>query len=59
MLSAAIPAGRRPGLRLAAGGMLGRESAKIQAIANGEYREKSTQQIRGNGYVVDALEAAL
>jgi sugar phosphate isomerase/epimerase len=33
--------------------------AKIQAIANGEYREKSAQQIRGNGYVVDTLEAAL
>jgi ADP-ribosyl-[dinitrogen reductase] hydrolase len=41
------------------GGMLGIISAKIQAIANGEYREKSAQQIRGNGYVVDALEAAL
>jgi len=32
---------------------------KISAIARGEYREKTAQHIRGNGYVVDALEAAL
>jgi ADP-ribosyl-[dinitrogen reductase] hydrolase len=34
-------------------------SEKILAIARGEYRDKSVQHIRGNGYVVDALEAAL
>lgn len=34
-------------------------SEKIRAIARGEYRDKSAQHIRGNGYVVDALEAAL
>jgi ADP-ribosyl-[dinitrogen reductase] hydrolase len=34
-------------------------SEKILAIAQGEYREKSAAHIRGNGYVVDALEAAL
>jgi ADP-ribosyl-[dinitrogen reductase] hydrolase len=41
------------------GGVPGIVSAKIQAIANGEYKDKPMQQIRGNGYVVDALEAAL
>ncbi len=34
-------------------------SAKIQAIANGQYRSKSIQKISGNGYVVNSLEAAL
>jgi ADP-ribosyl-[dinitrogen reductase] hydrolase len=34
-------------------------SEKLRAIANGSYRDKSTQHIRGNGYVVDCLEAAL
>ena len=32
---------------------------KIAAIARGEYRAKPEQAIRGSGYVVDALEAAL
>jgi len=32
---------------------------KIQAIADGTYREKSLAQIKGSGYVVDSLEAAL
>ena len=32
---------------------------KIQAIAVGEYRTKSIQQIKGSGYVVQSLEAAL
>jgi ADP-ribosyl-[dinitrogen reductase] hydrolase len=32
---------------------------KIAAIANGNYRAKSEQDIRGTGYVVDCLEAAL
>ena len=34
-------------------------SEKIRAVAKGEYRDKIAQHIRGNGYVVDALEAAL
>jgi ADP-ribosyl-[dinitrogen reductase] hydrolase len=32
---------------------------KLQAIAGGAYRDKTTDQIRGSGYVVDSLEAAL
>ncbi|MBX3055776.1 MAG: ADP-ribosylglycohydrolase family protein [Anaerolineae bacterium] len=32
---------------------------KIQAIAHGDYRQKTAAQIRGSGYVVDSLEAAL
>jgi ADP-ribosyl-[dinitrogen reductase] hydrolase len=36
-----------------------RESAKIAAIARGEYRRKSVHDIRGSGYVVESLEAAL
>jgi ADP-ribosyl-[dinitrogen reductase] hydrolase len=32
---------------------------KLQAIADGAYRDKTTDQIRGTGYVVDSLEAAL
>jgi ADP-ribosyl-[dinitrogen reductase] hydrolase len=34
-------------------------SAKLAAIASGTYREKSESDIRGSGYVVDCLEAAL
>lgn len=34
-------------------------SEKILAIARGGYRDKTAQHIRGNGYVVDSLEAAL
>jgi ADP-ribosyl-[dinitrogen reductase] hydrolase len=33
--------------------------ASIQAIARGEYRNKPVDQIRGTGYVVESLEAAL
>ena len=33
--------------------------AKIMAIANGDYRDKTEDDIRGTGYVVDCLEAAL
>lgn len=40
-----------------AGGFTG--AAKVGAIAAGEYRSKSVLQIRGSGYVVDCLEAAL
>jgi ADP-ribosyl-[dinitrogen reductase] hydrolase len=32
---------------------------KIMAIARGEYRNKSLGEIRGTGYVVQSLEAAL
>lgn len=38
-------------------GML--ESPTIQAIATGEYRSKTIDEVRGTGYVVDSLEAAL
>jgi ADP-ribosyl-[dinitrogen reductase] hydrolase len=34
-------------------------SPSIQAIANGEYQSKTIDDIRGTGYVVDSLEAAL
>ena len=34
-------------------------SPRISAIANGEYRNKTVDQIKGSGYVVDSLEAAL
>lgn len=33
--------------------------AKVMAIANGDYRQKNQDAIRGTGYVVDCLEAAL
>jgi ADP-ribosyl-[dinitrogen reductase] hydrolase len=32
---------------------------KVAAIAKGEYRKKSRKEIRGNGYVINSLEAAL
>jgi ADP-ribosyl-[dinitrogen reductase] hydrolase len=35
------------------------ESPKIQAIARADYRQRSQDHIRGTGYVVDSLEAAL
>jgi ADP-ribosyl-[dinitrogen reductase] hydrolase len=41
---------------LAEGAALG---PKLQVIAEGAYRSKDAQQIRGSGYVVDSLEAAL
>jgi ADP-ribosyl-[dinitrogen reductase] hydrolase len=34
-------------------------SPSIQAIAKGEYRSKTINDVRGTGYVVDSLEAAL
>lgn len=34
-------------------------AARIAAIASGAYRNKDAAQIRGSGYVVDCLEAAL
>jgi len=35
------------------------ESPSLQAIAKGEYRTKAIDTIRGTGYVVESLEAAL
>lgn len=35
------------------------ESARLRQIAAGGYRGAAREQIRGNGYVVDSLEAAL
>lgn len=35
------------------------ESASIRAIAQGDYRHKLIDEVRGTGYVVDSLEAAL
>jgi ADP-ribosyl-[dinitrogen reductase] hydrolase len=58
MLVLALTGKEKEGI-LFEGGVPGIVSAKIQAIANGEYKDKPMQQIRGNGYVVDALEAAL
>jgi ADP-ribosyl-[dinitrogen reductase] hydrolase len=34
-------------------------ASRIQAIARGEYRRRPASAIRGSGYVVDSLEAAL
>lgn len=45
-----------PHTGLAEGASLG---PKLQAIAEGAYRNKDAGQIRGSGYVVDSLEAAL
>lgn len=35
------------------------QSPKVQAIARGDYRDKLAGEVRGSGYVVDCLEAAL
>jgi len=35
------------------------DSPSIQAIARGEYPDKTRDEIRGSGYVVESLEAAL
>jgi len=32
---------------------------KVQAIARGDYRQKTRDAVRGTGYVIDCLEAAL
>ena len=34
-------------------------SRKVKEIANGEYRRKKRSEIRGSGYVIECLEAAL
>ncbi|WP_179676361.1 ADP-ribosylglycohydrolase family protein, partial [Salmonella enterica] len=34
-------------------------SPRLREIARGDYRDKPAAQIRGSGYVVDSLEAAL
>ena len=41
------------------GGLHSRLSKKIQAIADGAYRDKLESDIEGSGYVVKSLEAAL
>ena len=38
---------------------IGLKSPELLTIAKGQYRDKSEKQIRGNGFVVDSLEAAL
>lgn len=40
-------------------GVTGLTSENIQAIAPGDYRVKQEDEIRGSGYVVESLEAAL
>ncbi|NET49183.1 MAG: ADP-ribosylglycohydrolase family protein [Merismopedia sp. SIO2A8] len=37
----------------------GAASRSIKAIATGDYRQKTREEIRGSGYVVESLEAAL
>jgi ADP-ribosyl-[dinitrogen reductase] hydrolase len=44
---------------LAAGASLTIGSPKIAQIARRDYRSKSSRDVRGSGYVVDSLEAAL
>lgn len=51
--------GAAKGEALAAAMDLDFESASIQAIAMGSYLDKDVNAIRGSGYVVEALEAAL
>ncbi len=58
MLVAAL-AGRSKESILLDASLSGIVSEKILAIARGGYRDKAVQHIRGNGYVVDSLEAAL
>lgn len=36
-----------------------RGSAALEALARGSYREKAEDEVRGSGYVVESLEAAL
>jgi ADP-ribosyl-[dinitrogen reductase] hydrolase len=38
---------------------IGALAGGVQAIADGAYRSKSVEQIKGSGYVVESLEAAL
>jgi ADP-ribosyl-[dinitrogen reductase] hydrolase len=40
-------------------GIVALPSKRLESIANGEYRDRSANEIRGNGYVVDSIEAAL
>lgn len=49
----------RTGSERAAGPPLGILSEKIAAIARGDFLQKTVAQIRGSGYVVESLEAAL
>ena len=41
------------------GGKAGRYGAEIEAVAAGSFKKKQPPKIRGTGYVVDCLEAAL
>ncbi len=58
MLASALDGNEKETILFEQGGS-GIVSEKLRAIAKGEYKDKSAQHIRGNGYVVDALEAAL
>lgn len=58
ILSRALREASKPDVLLRSGPEMF-ESASIQAIAGGEYRHKAEAQIRGTGYVVRSLEAAL
>ena len=57
MLRLALAGAEKPEILLGSG--LEVESASIQAIARGAYQPKSREQVRGTGYVVESLEAAL
>jgi len=51
--------GRKKEAILSDSSLWGLVSTSVKAIARGEYRNKPVQSIRGSGYVVDSLEAAL
>jgi ADP-ribosyl-[dinitrogen reductase] hydrolase len=40
-------------------GITGRQSRRLASVAAGDYRQFDSTAIRGNGYVIDSLEAAL
>ncbi len=58
MLHAALSGGSKNDILLHHG-LSGFESEQIGAIANGSYYSKPLEGIRGSGYVVESLEAAL
>jgi ADP-ribosyl-[dinitrogen reductase] hydrolase len=58
MLVAALDGSDRETI-LRAGETLNGLSPRLRAVARGDYRAKSAAEIRGTGYVVDSLEAAL
>jgi ADP-ribosyl-[dinitrogen reductase] hydrolase len=59
VLAAALNGGGKEALLFGPHDVLPPLTPKIQAIAGGAWREKELDQIRGSGYVVDSLEAAL